>query len=568
MAEWNFALPGWFDRLQEGRSLLPDLPLDHKEAARAVGIYNKIRLPDVPGQPPLSEAAGEWQRDIVRALFGSLDETGKRRVREIFCQVPKKNSKTTTGAAVMITAMLMNKRPRAEFLLIGPTQHIADTAFQQAAGMIAADPYLEKRFHPVEHEKKIIDRLNKARLRVKTLDMKVMTGVKPVGALIDELHVMGDIHYATRVIGQIRGGLLPNPEGFLVFITTQSDEEPAGVFKAELDYARGVRDGKITDSRMLPMLYEFPEVWQIDPQKPWANPANWPMVHPNLGRPFTVEDLVKEYTDAKAKGEEEERRWASQHLNIQVGLGTHAGTWIGSNYWAGAADRRLTLDAILARSEVVIVGVDGGGLDDLLGVAVLGRDKETKDWLLWSKAWAQNDVLERRKNIAERLLDFQRDGDLVISDDPMEVIHSVADLIEKVYMTGLLPEKYGVGFDPYGVSAMVDELAARGIDNDLNGGPVCSVAQGTRLSQAVWGAEVRLKNGALKHAGQPMMSWVVGNAKVEQRGNAVMITKEVSGKAKIDPLIAAFNAVMLMSRNPEATGAGMSDYFKALASAA
>jgi phage terminase large subunit-like protein len=92
------------ERLQQGRSLVPDLPLNQADAERAVAIFNNLRLPDVPGQPRMEVAAGEWFRDIVRAAFGSLDATGARQVSEIFTLVPKKNSKTTGGAALAITA--------------------------------------------------------------------------------------------------------------------------------------------------------------------------------------------------------------------------------------------------------------------------------------------------------------------------------------------------------------------------------------------------------------------------------------------------------------------------------
>ena len=54
----------------------------------------------------------------------------------------------------------------------------------------------------------------------------------------------------------------------------------------------------------------------------------------------------------------------------------------------------------------------------------------------------------------------------------------------------------------------------------------------------------------LVHGGQRLMAWAVSNARVEPRGNAIVITKQASGTAKIDPLMAALNAVAWMSANP------------------
>lgn len=557
VARWNLACPDWVERLKAGKTLVPDLPLDKEEAARAVAIYDKLRLPDVPGQPTLAEAGGQWFRDIVAAAFGSLDKkTGVRSVSEIFALVPKKNSKTTNGAALSMTAMLCNERPNAEMLLIGPTQEVADLAFSQASGIVRADEYLEKRFHVVEHKKTIVDRVNGAKLKVKTFDMKVLTGSKPVFVLLDELHIMSTYSYASRVIGQIRGGLLPNPESLLVIITTQSDQPPAGVFKSELQYARGVRDGRIKNQGLLPVLYEFPEAMQTDKKLPWRDPRNWPMVLPNLGLSITIDRLTADYAMSVEKGEEEERRWASQHLNVEIGLALHSDRWVGTDYWLGAADESLSLEEIIERSDVVVVGIDGGGLDDLLGLAVIGRDKINRDWLLWNKAWAHEDVLKRRPEIVETLRDFEKAGDLVICQDPTQDIREVCDIVEQIDLAGKLADKASVGLDPVGVAAIVDELASRSIDGER----VVGVSQGYRLSSAIWGMERKLKDGTLWHSGAGLMAWCVGNAKVELRGNAVLITKQAAGKSKIDPLAASFNAVMLMSRNPQATTFDATDW--------
>src|SRR5690606_31248646 len=98
----------------------------------------------------------------------------------------------------------------------------------------------------------------------------------------------------------------------------------------------------------------------------------------------------------------------------------------------------LTLDSLLERSEVVTIGVDGGGLDDLLGMCVIGRDKTTGNWLHWAHAWAHPIVLERRKQEAPCLLDFQARGELTIVQDIGDDVDGVAGIVERCEEARLL----------------------------------------------------------------------------------------------------------------------------------
>lgn len=546
---WDLSCRDWEARIREGRPLVPDLPLDRAAADRAVRVFNRLRLADVPGNPLLADAAGEWFRDIVRALFGSWDPVAKERhIQEIFAVVPKKSAKTTYSALMMLTAVLLNERPNAKFLLVAPTQDVTELAFSQVAGAIALDSVLEKMFRVQHHIKRVTHLTTGASLEIMSFDPQVLTGQKPAGFLIDELHVMSSSVKATTALGQLRGGMIAQPEAFGVIITTQSERQPAGVFKVELANARKVRDGQ-SRGKTLPVIYEFPPDVAADREK-WSNPSNWHMVNPNLGRGVTLDRLlngVGSWTEAEERGIEEVTRWASQHLNIEVGIGITFDRWRGADHWIAAADETLTLDALLDRSEVVVCGIDGGGLDDMLGLAVLGREAGGRIWLHWGKAWMHEGVLLLRKAEAARFRDFQRDGDLVIVSDMEQAFTEIADTVALVAEHGVLAR---VGLDPMGVGMIVDALAERGIDGDR----VVAVSQGWTLNGAIKTAEVKLASGALLHSGQKLLAWCAGNCKAEAKGNAITITKQAAGAGKIDPVMALFNAVALMSRNPEAQG--------------
>lgn len=547
-ALWSTAVPDWVDRFRERRSLVPPLPLWDEQAGKALRIFKRLRVPDLVGMPTYGEVCGPWVFDLVAAIFGSLDpETKRRMLREIFLLVPKKNGKSAIAAAIILTAAIMNERPEAELLLIAPTMTIAKIAFKQIWGMVRADPELEKRFHVREHMRTITHLVTRAEIAVKAADSDVITGGKAAYTLIDETHEFAKKSSAEGVFVELRGALASRPEGFLMQITTQSKEAPAGVFKAELDRARAVRDGKL-DLPVLAVLYELPR----SVAKDWKNPATWGLVNPNLGRSVDPQFLADQLTRAEADGIAALALLASQHFNVEIGVGMRAQSWVGARYWAKAGLPGLTFDELLFRSEVIVAGIDGGGLDDLLALGLIGRDRVSKEWLSWAHAWAHPEVLTTRKDIAPRLQDFAAAGDLTIlgEDDPTGDVTGLADFVEKVLSTGLLPEKAAIGLDPYAVSAIVDELAGRGIEDEQ----LAAIGQGTRLSPAIWGMERKLKDGTFRHGNQPLMDWVLGNAKSEVRGSATMITKETSGKGKIDPLMSLFDAFILMSRNPVAGG--------------
>lgn len=559
----SFACPDWAERIEAGRAPIPDLPLNQAKAERITAIFDDLRLPDVPGHPRFGDATGEWFRDILRAAFAAEDpETRQALVNEVMLLIPKKNSKTTNAAGVGVAALLATDRPLAEMMILGPTQKIAQRAFSQARGMIRQDPQLRKVFHIADHTQTITRIATGAKLTVKTFDMNVVTGEIPALTIVDELHLIGAMSQGERVIKQITGGMVTNPEALLLYLTTQSDVPPQGIFRTKLHYARRVRDGEITEGvRLLPVLYEFPAEVQTDEAKPWRDPATWGFVNPNLGRTAHLDILQDQWRTAEDEGIEAQILWASQHLNIEIGLGINADAWPGAAYWTRRGDPELTLDELIARSEVAVVGVDGGGLDDLFALAVIGRDRETREWLHWAHAWAQDDVLERRKDIVSILRDLERAGDLTIAADTGQVVTEACDLIERLDAEGLLPgQGHAVGLDAYGIADLLDELDRRGFAAER----LTSVGQGWKLQQAVVTLPPRLKDGRFRHGAQPLMAWSVGNAKAEMKGSNWIVTKQRSGSAKIDALMATFNAAMLMFGNPAsqaASRANMESYF-------
>lgn len=544
--EYSTACLDWAERIRTGKSIIPP-PIFPEEAAAAVAVMRELRIVDAPGSPTIGEACAPWVMDLASAIFGSYDaESGRRLIKEVFVLVSKKNSKSTVAGAVMLTALVRNWRQSAQFVILSPTVEVATNSFAPARDMVAKDEELDALMHVQGHIKTISHRESNATLKVLAADSNTVGGLKAVGVLVDELHLFGKVASAENMFREAFGGLASRPEGFIIYLTTQSDEPPSGVFKQKLEYARAVRDGKIHDPGFLPVIFEHPD--DMVSSGECLKLENMWMTNPNIG--YSVDNLFleREFKKAELAGGDSFRGFMAKHANVEIGLNLRSDRWPGADFWQGQAKAPgITLDQLIDRSEVIDIGIDGGGLDDLLGLAVIGRDKETREWLLWTRAWAHPSVLERRKSEAARFNDFAKDGDLILVENIGDDVYQVAEVCAQCEESGLLDK---IGADPAGLGGILEALTQADIPEEK----VIGVSQGWRMSGAIKTTERKLAEGGLVHGGQALMNWCVGNAKIEPRGNAIIITKQAAGFAKIDPLLATFNAVTLMSLNPESTG--------------
>lgn len=532
-----------------GESLIPFAPLFPSEADEALAVFGDLRMVDATGSPLMRETVKPWVSEFVAAIFGAYDPgTGRRMINEFLLLISKKNGKSTVAAGVMLTALVQNWRQSGEFIILSPTKEIADNSYKPIRDMIKADDDLTARFQVQDYFRTVTDRENGATLKVVAADSDTVSGKKAIGVFVDELHEFGKQAKAANMLLEATGGLTSRPEGFVIYATTQSSEPPAGVFKEKLEYARKVRDGEIEDRTFLPVLYEFPE--RMIKAGEHRNLENAYVTNPNWGVSVDIPYIEKKHKQSQ-ESEEAFRLFLAKHLNVEIGLNLRGDRWAGADFWEAAADTSITLETLKARCDVVVAGIDGGGLDDLLGLVLLGREKDTRRWLVWAHAWAHRIVLERRKEIAPRLLDFEKDGDLTIVDVPGDDVEQVADIICGVRDAGLMPKEKAIGVDAAGITDIVDELMSPGRKIKME--QLIAISQSWRLNGAIKTTERKLAGGEMLHAGRPFMAWCVSNAKAQQQGNAVAITKQAAGTAKIDPVAALFDAVSLMALNPKAS---------------
>lgn len=585
---WSTACPDWEDRIVEGRSLIPFAPLFPDEANACLKVFKDLRVVDMPSRPTMGELCRPWSTDFAATLFGAYDaKTGVRYINDFHLDIAKKNIKSTLAAALMITALVRNWRDSGEYYILAPTKEIADNSFFPARDMVGADEELKALLKVQGNYRMITHHNTGAFLKVIAADSETVGGKKTIGLLIDELWLFGKRANAEAMIREAKGGLASREEGFVVSLSTKPDGPPTGVYEQRLHYFRSVRDGRIVDPRSFGLLYEYPKRF-ID-SGDYRKRKYFYIPNPNLNASVSEQYLVDELAKAEHAGKAALVNFFAKHCNVEPTMALRSDGWAGAAIWSRGIETVLTLDELLRRCEVVTIGIDGGGLDDLLGIAVLGRERDTGRWLVWTHGFISTIGVVRRKANASEYIKFKKAGDLSVfrfghnggpplDDEAAEAlleaekdpalaelladvppaanepnalpadIQYVVDLVQRVRNLGLLAQ---VGVDAAGIGAIVDALAKIGVTQDSD--TLDAVRQGIALMGAIKTIERKLADRTFCHGAQGLLDYCVGNLKIVATPTAMRVARDEAGFGKIDVAMALFNAAHLMSLNPGVT---------------
>jgi phage terminase large subunit-like protein len=488
--------------------------------------HPKSRLPDHAFQ------LDPWQEDIVRRIYGPVDENGNRTVRNVVIMLPRGNRKTSLGAALaLLHAHGPEAVPGGEVIFAAADQKQAKIGFREVEGIISSGGFLwrkgqaSRRFDAANHVKlqdyrNQIAFPNGAFIEALSNDAGTQHGRTPVFALIDEIHA-----WRKRDLWDvIRTGLVKVPGSLSVVITTAGRGQENIAFEV-IDYARKVAKGEIDDPATLPILFE------TDPDADWKDENVWQAANPGMayGYPdlYGLRQLAREAEYRPAD------RDAFRQLHLNVWLDYSDAPFVEmSTYDEG--NHPVDLDDKEASQEPCWLGVDLSSNSDLTAIVAAWGDPES-GYEVYPWFFCPKDNLQRRAERDQVPYPQWAHDDFIIPT-PGNVVDftAVEDHIRELCARFNVRE---IAFDPHLARVMMSNLAEDGF-------PAVEMRQGwVTMAPAVKELERAIVGHRFRHGGHPILRWHFGNIAVETDKAGNISFHKGKSKDRIDGAVATAMAV-------------------------
>lgn len=465
-----------------------------------------------------------WQKFIYLNVFGwRVKETGARRFRKVYTEVPRGNGKSTMVAPVGLYMLAADNEGGAEIYSAAVTRDQAKIVFNVAQAMARRrDVFLrragiETKVHSVEQPK------TNSIFMALSADARGLDGLNVHLAILDELaqHKSRDVHDV------IETGTGKRSQPLIWMITTAGPDQGGIGFEVH-DYAEKILKNVIEDDSFFTIIYT------IDPGDDWTQEETWCKANPNWGR-SVMPDTIRQLANRAIQVPSFQNAFKMKHLNMWTNANV---AWMDSLAWSRQG---IPVDESEYIGEECIIGLDLASKIDIAAKVKVIRQQNTAEvsrrypykYIVLPTLYVPEATLAKIKN--KNYAGWVLGGHLVATPgDVIDFSYIEEDLIEDT-------KKFAVkeiAFDPW----QATQLAQRMIGE--HGLPMLEFPNNVRnFSEPTKEFEALVRQGLLFHNNNPCFNWMISNLTVKEDRKGNIYPRKDREENKIDGPVAAIMAL-------------------------
>lgn len=502
---------------------------DEEAGERAIQFvegYCKHHKAEWAGRPLLLE---EWQRRLVRQIFGWMRADGTRRYRIAYVEIPRKQGKSTLAAALGLYLLIADGEPGAEVYSSATKKDQARIVWDAAAAMVKASPEL-KRFVKAYRSNLHVERLG-AKFEPLSADANTLDGLNPHGNVVDELHA----HRDRGVWDVLDTAMGARRQPLTLAITTAGTYKPESIGWQLHDQAVKVLEEVYEDDAF------FAYIAAADEGDDYFSEETIRKANPGYGI-----SIKPDYLLGQAEKARNQPHFLNEYLRLHLNVWTQQVTrWLSLDRWTESdpVPDGLAPRVFAAQREVELEGREcWGGLDlstklDLSAlVLAFPGDGDAVD--LVSRFWLPEATVEAYARKGQRHYEtWAREGWLTVTPGTSIDYEFIRAEVVEFAKRYALQE---VAFDPWGATDISNRLMGDGIE-------MVDCRQGYRtLSEPSKDLEARVVAGKVRHAANPILRFCVSNAVVTTDSAGNIKPDKQKAAERIDGVVATIMALSRM----------------------
>lgn len=465
----------------------------------------------------------QWQKDVLRDLFGWLREDGSRRYRIAYLEIPRKSGKSTLCAGIALYLLLCDGEERPQVYSCAGDRSQASIVFQAAREMIERGT-AELQSAAQLRQYKILNTRKGGWYEATSAEGYSAHGKSPHGIIFDELHTQPNrILWDAMLSGR---GARHNP--LVVAITT------AGYDRSSICWEMHQRALKaMADPDSDPYFYG--RIWGAAEDDDWTSEDVWRKANPNLGVSVSI-DFLREECEAAKANPAHENVFRNLYLNQWT---QQAVRWIPMSDWdACKADFRV--DDLIGLP--CWAAIDLASTRDVNALSLVFRRDD--EFVVAPFFWIpETPNSARARQDAQTVRNFAQQGHVKTTPGNVTdygiVCRDVLDICDRYRVQAL-------GYDPWGPGpALMQQLQASGMPVEMQiefGQGFGSFAAPCKQFERI------LASRKLRHDGNPVLRWMAQNVSVKTDPAGNLKPDKSTSADKIDGIVATIMAIGLAMR--------------------